>query len=322
MKLAGIAAAAALTIIVTTGSGLAAPDKPECLVGAKPGGGFDLTCRIAAQALVASKLIEKPVAVNYMEGGVGIVAMGHVIGTRPAEPGLLVAASSGTGLLLAQKKFGNADENSVRWVAAVGADYGAIAVATNSPIKSLKELVEAIKKNPAEFPSGGGGAVGSQDWLKLAMVFKAAGQDPKGMRYVAVEGGGTVLTQLQGGFIKIGASEASEFAPHHKAGRVRILAVLSESRLPGDLADVPTAKEQGFDIDWTVWRGFYVGPKVSDADYQWWADTFTKLHKTPEFKKELDARGLFPLDLAGKPFEDKVKADVRRLRDLAKAVGL
>ena len=55
-----------------------------------------------------------------------------------------------------------------------------------------------------------------------------------------------------------------------KAGtKVRVLAVMSDKRLPGDLANrCPTAKELGFDIDWPIVRGFYVGPKVSDADYQ------------------------------------------------------
>ncbi len=319
MLRAGVAIALAASASVAVAQ---QPAKPECLVGAKPGGGFDLTCRLAGTALANAKLLEKPLAVNYMEGGVGAVAMNHIVGSRPAEGGLLVAASSGSALLLAQKKFGNNDENSVRWVAALGADFGAIVVAADSPHKTLKDLVEAIKKSPNDFPVAGGGAVGSQDWMKLAMIWKAAGHDPRTMRYIALEGGGPVITNLQGGHVKIGSSEISEFAPHHKSGKVRVLAVMTDKRLPGDVADVPTAKEQGYDLDWTVWRGVYLGPKVSDAEYNWWVETFAKLHKTPEFAKERDGRGLFPLDLTGQAFADKVKADTVRFRALAKDAGL
>lgn len=299
------------------------PDKTECLVGAKPGGGFDLTCRLAANALTAAKLIERPMAVTYMEGGVGAVAYNHVVGTRPSDAGLVTAASSGSALLLVQKKFGHHDATAVRWVGSVGADYGIVAVAANSPVKTLKELVEAFGKAPNEFPVGGGGAVGSQDWMKAAVLTKAAGVPAKSIRYVALEGGGAVQTNLQGGFIKIASGDASEMVANHKAGKIRILAVMSDKHLPGDLAEVSTAaREQGYDIVWPIWRGFYVGPKVSDADYGWWVEIFRKLVTTPEFQREREARGLYPFDEMGRAFHATGQKDVQRFRDLAKEAGL
>jgi putative tricarboxylic transport membrane protein len=300
----------------------AGPEKTECIVGAKPGGGFDLTCRLAATALLNAKMIARPMQITYMEGGVGAVAMNHVVGSRPGEAGLITAASSGSALLLAQKKFGRHEAGAVRWVGAVGADYGAIFVKADSPIKDLKGLIAELKKDVTAVPVGGGGAVGSQDWMKVAIVAKAAGADAKKMRYVALEGGGAVLTNLQGGFIKLGSGDASELVPHMKSGRIRVLAVMSESRLTGDLKDVPTAREQGFDLVWPIWRGFYLGPKVSDADYQWWTQTFRSLAATPEFKKERESRGLFPFELYGKDFDTRVKADVKLFEQLAREAGL
>lgn len=317
-----LAAVACVAALLVGGAATAAPEKPECLAGAKPGGGFDLTCRLAGNAMLAAKLIEKPMQVTYMEGGVGAVAYNHVIGKRPGDPNLITAASSGSALLLSQGKFGKFDENAVRWLGALGADYGVIAVAANSPIKTLKDLVAAYSKTPNEFPIGGGGAVGSQDWMKAAIMAKTAGREPKTMRYVALEGGGAVVTALEGGHIKIASGDAAEMAQHHAAGKIRILAVMSSERLPGVLKDVPTAKEQGVDAEWVVWRGYYVGPQVSDKDYQWWVDTFTKLSKSPEFAAEREARGLFPFTLIGKPFEERVKADVARFKTLAKEAGL
>lgn len=321
MKKFAMAAVAATVLSCVASFALAAPANTECLVGAKPGGGFDLTCRLLATSLTNAKMVAAPMAVNYMEGGVGAVAYNHVIGTRPGDAGLVVAVSSGSALLLAQKKFGAHDESAVRWIGALGAEYGSIAVAADSPHKSLKDLMAAIKADPT-LAVGGGGAVGSQDWMKAALVMKAAGQDAKAMRYVALEGGGAVLTQLQGGFIKIGSSDVAEFAPHHKAGKLRILAVMAPARLGGDLADIPTAKEQGVDIEWTVWRGIYGGPKMSDADYAWWVDTLKKLAQTPEFKAEQASRGLAPLELYGEDYTKRVKADVARFKVLATEAGL
>lgn len=300
----------------------AEPTKPECLAGAKPGGGFDLTCRLAANALLEAKVIGKPMAVTYMEGGVGAVAYNHVIGKRSKDGNLITAASSGSALLLAQGKFGQYDESAVRWLGALGADYGVLVVAADSPYKSLAELIAAYKANPSDFAVAGGGAVGSQDWMKSSLLAKAAEQEPKQMRYVALEGGGAVLTALEGGHVKVGAGDAAEMAKHHVAGKVRVLAVMSPSRLPGDLAEVPTAKEQGIDIEWPVWRGYYVGKDVSDDDYKWWVDAFTKLAASPEFTKEREARGLYEYTLIGDAFDGQVKADVARFKILAKEAGM
>ncbi len=304
------------------GGALAQPAKTECLAGAKPGGGFDLTCRLAGNALHAAKLIKDPMAVSYMEGGVGAIAYNHVVGTRPGDGGLVVAASSGSALLIAQGKFGKHDENAVRWVGALGTDFGVVAVATDSPVKSFKDLVEAFGKDPNAFPVGGGGAVGSQDWMKMALIAKAAKVDPKKMRYAALEGGGAVTTALQGGHIKIASGDASEMIHLHQQGKLRILAVMSSNRLPGVFKDIPTTFEQGHTIEWLIWRGLYVGPKVTDAEYAWWVETLGKLQKTPEFEKEREARGLFSFNRIGADFDRFVKADVARFRTLAKEAGL
>ncbi|RWK41154.1 tripartite tricarboxylate transporter substrate-binding protein [Mesorhizobium sp.] len=313
---------ATVAALAITASASAEPAKPECLAGAKPGGGFDLTCRLAANALLETKQISQPMTVTYMEGGVGAVAYNHVIGKRGKDGTLITAASSGSALLIAQGKFGQYDENAVRWLGALGADYGVLVVAADAPYKTLGELVEAYKADPTAFAIAGGGAVGSQDWMKGSLLAKAAGQEPKSMRYVALEGGGAVLTALEGGHVKVGSGDAAEMVKHHVAGKVRILAVMAPERLPGELSEVPTAREQGFDIDWPVWRGYYVGKDVSDADYDWWAQSFEKVAATPEFAKEREARGLFEFTLVGKAFEDRVKEDVERFKVLAKEAGM
>ena len=102
---------------------LAEPKRPECIAPAKPGGGFDLTCKLAQSGLKDAGLLKAPMRVTYMPGGVGAVAYNAVVAQRAAEAGTITAFSSGSLLNLAQGKFGRYDETAVRWLAAVGTDW-------------------------------------------------------------------------------------------------------------------------------------------------------------------------------------------------------
>lgn len=316
--------AATTAVLATLAAGVAhaTPEKPECIAPAKPGGGFDLTCKLVQSALQNGNYLEAPMRVTYMPGGIGAVAYNTVIANRPAEGGTVVAFSGGSFLNLAIGKFGKYTEQDVKWVAAVGADYGAVIVKADSPYHSLKDLIEATRANPGKVIYGSGGSVGSQDWMKSALIAKQAGVNYKDMRYVAFEGGGEAMTALMGGHVHAYTGDASEVAAHLKGGRVRVLAVLAPERLPGELAAIPTAIEQGYNVDWTIARGYYMGPKVADADRQWWTATFDKMLAAPEFDKLRQERGLFPFALTGQALEDYVSAEVKRYTALAHEFGL
>ena len=143
------------------------PRRPECIAPAAPGGGFDLTCKLAQSALVESKLLKSPMRVTYMPGGVGAVAYNAVVAQRPSEEGTITAFSSGSLLNLAQGKFGRFDENAVKWLAGVGTSYGALAVRKDSPLKNLDDLVKALKENPGKVVIGSGGTVGSLSLIHI-----------------------------------------------------------------------------------------------------------------------------------------------------------
>ena len=293
-------------------------DKTECIAPAKPGGGFDLTCKLAQGALHEGKYIADPMRVSYMPGGIGAVAYNAIVAQRPAESNTIVAFSGGSLLNLAQGKFGRYNENDVRWLAAVGTDYGAVIVAEGSPLKSIKDLVAAIKADPSKVVFGAGGSVGSQDWMKAALTARATGLDPKGMRFVAFEGGGEAMTALQGGHVQVYSGDAAEAEEQMKAGaKIRVLAVMADKRLEGPLAAVPTMKELGFDVQWPIVRGFYMGPKVSDADFKVWSDSFAKMMATPAFDKLRGERGLFKFALTGKELDAFIKERMAAYRQLA-----
>ncbi|WP_194711886.1 Bug family tripartite tricarboxylate transporter substrate binding protein [Noviherbaspirillum soli] len=298
-------------------------DKTECIAAAKPGGGFDLTCKLAQTALFDAHVIKDPMRVTYMPGGIGAVAYNAIVAQRPAEPNTIVAFSGGSLLNIAQGKFGRYSENDVRWLAVIGADYGAVVVRKDSPYKTMADLANALKTDATKVVLGAGGTVGSQDWMKAALTAKAAGVNHKTMRFVAFEGGGEAIAALQGGHISAYFGDAGEASSQIKAGaNIRVLAVMSDKRLPGALADVPTAKEQGYDIDWAIVRGFYMGPKVSDADFNTWSEAFAKVTKTKEFSKLLDERGLYPMTLTGPELNSYIKSATEKYRKLAGDFGL
>lgn len=299
------------------------PKRPECIAPAAPGGGFDLTCKLAQTALVEEGILSTPMRVTYMPGGVGAVAYNTVVAQRPDDPDAIVAWSSGSLLNLAQGKFGRFDESAVRWLAGVGTSYGAVAVRADSPYKNLDDLVQALRKDPSKVVIGAGGSVGGQDWMQTALLAKAAGIDPKKMRYVAMEGGGELATSLLGGHIQVASTDISDSVPHVQSGDMRILAVFSEERLPGDVTeDIPTAVEQGYDVQWPVIRGFYVGPKVSDEAYNWWKDAFDKLLASEDFAELREKRELYPFSMTGDELNAYVKKRVGDYRELADQFGL
>lgn len=299
------------------------PRRPECIAPAQPGGGFDLTCRLATEGLKKSGALKSAMRIVYMPGGIGAVAYNNIVAQHPNEPGTIVAFSGGSLLNLAQGKFGKYNADDVRWLAGIGTDYGLAVVRADSPYTDLKSLMDAFKKDPTKIVLGAGGTVGSQDWMKVALTAKAADVDFKKMRFVAFEGGGEAVTALRGGHIQAYMGDAAEaFTMLEGGAPIRVLAVFNDERLPGKLSTIPTAKEQGYDIVWPIIRGFYVGPKVSDADYQFWVDAFTKVTANPEFAQLREQQGLFPFNKTGKELDDYVKQQVKSYHELADSFGL
>jgi putative tricarboxylic transport membrane protein len=295
----------------------AASTGAECVVPSKPGGAMDLTCKLARKALPDSRL-----KLAYLPGGIGAVAWHTLVSQRRAEPDTLVAFSGGSLLNLAEGKFGKANAGDVRWVAALGVDYGMIAVRADSPWHTLGELLDAIRRDPQQVLVGVSGTIGSQDWMKVALLARRAGVEPRRLRFVALEGGGETFTAMNASYVQVISGDASEAALYADPGKVRVLAVLSEHRLPGVLAAVPTAREQGYDVVWPVIRGLWMGPGVSDADYRRWVDAFARVQQTPAFAQQRTAAGLYPFSLTGDALTSWVKQAINDYNRQAREFNL
>jgi len=299
------------------------PANPECIAPANPGGGWDFTCRQVGKVLQDEGLINKTMQVVNLAGGGGGVAYAEVINKRNDDNDLLVAASSATATRLAQGAFPGNTMDQVRWVASIGADYGVIAVSKNSPVTSLPELLDMVKKDPTSVAFAGGSAVGGWDHLKVLIAAQAAGvDDVRKVKYVAFDGGGEAVTQLLAGSVQAFTGDLSEAKGFVDSGDIKVLAVLSPERLGGDFAQFPTAKEQGIDALGANWRGFYAPKGMSDEAYNAWVQKIATLYASDEWKQVMAANGIAPLDLQGAEFEKFVADSVDQIAEISRQIGI
>ena len=296
-------------------------ERPECIAPAQPGGGFDLTCRIAQKGLEG--VIANPIQVTFMPGGIGAVAINLFNTTRTDDPNAIVAFSSGSLLNMATGKYGEWNEDDVRFTATAGTDYGAVIVRADSEYKTLADLMAALKQDVGSVVLGAGGSVGSQDWMKAALLVRAENLDPRQMRYVAFDGGGDAMSGLLGGSIQVYTGDVGEMISQLDAGTVRILAVMSKERLPEPFAEIPTTAELGYpDAEWAILRGYYMGKNVSDEAYNAWVDAFKQAYGTEKWQETVKAQGLQDYSVAGEDLHKDVLERVERMRAIAQEAGL
>ncbi len=297
------------------------PISLECIAPANPGGGWDFTCRANTAVLNDLGLTPK-ILVTNMPGEGGGVAFDTVVSERNDDNNLLVAASTGTSLRLAQNQYEGYTENDVRWVAVTGADFGLLAVDKNSDLHTLDDLVMALQADPSSLTFGGGSGVGGQDHMKILLLAKEIGVNPLEINYIAYEGGGEAMTALRGGFIDVFPGDASESLGQFDAGEIRLLATLTDERLPGSYADTPTAKELGYDVNWIIFRGFWAPGNMSDEAYNYWVNTLEKMAASDKWAQTATEGGLEPFYIGGADFESFVKNQIADFRQLSIDLGL
>ncbi len=294
----------------------------ECIAPANPGGGWDFTCRQIGKVMYDIKAIDKPMQVTNMAGAGGGLAFNHVVAERNNDEDLIVAASSATTTRLAQNAYAGMTADQVRFVGAIGADPGVIVVGAKSPYKSLGDLIDAVKANPDDVAFAGGSAVGGFDHLKALMVLEEAGvNDITKVKYISFNAGGDAITQTIGGFTQAMTGDMSEVVGFLKSGDIRVIAVLTEERVPG-FEDIPTAKEQGIDVVAVNWRGLYIPKGVSDETFDMWAERLQKVADSEEWKKIMADNGLAPFTKVGNDFQSYIDSIVAKVRTMSQQLGI
>ncbi len=295
-----------------------APIRSTCIVPSMPGGGFDATCRLIAESSAAAQLLPSRMLVHYLPGGVGVVAFNRYAYTTPDMSNTIIAVSTGSLVLLALGRFGeHANPNDVQWIGAIGQDVGVMVVHPESAIHTLEQLAQSMRQNdPIVF--GGSGSLGSQDWLKIALLAKEIQVNPLQIRYVPQESGGEGMSALLGKHIDVFSGDLSNVSSLVESNKVRVLAIFSDETLAAPFDKLPTAKQQGFNLVRSSFRGVYAPGKIEKASIDFWTAFITRLSNTPEFKKRQAQYGFLPLPLTGVAFKQYVMEQYKETQELVK----
>lgn len=260
------------------------PEKTvEVVVFAAPGGGNDKSARVMHKIWQETKLVDA-VITNKVGGG-GSLAYTY-ISQKTGDGHFIAIAQAGlnTNHITGRSPL---HFNDITPLSFVGNEPAALAVRADSPYKTLKDFVEQLKKDPSSLAISVGSTRGAINHFTIALLAKSAGIDPKQLKILVFGGGAESVINLLGGHIDAMMQAVNNPIPHHKAGKMRILGLSTVKRSPG-LPDVPTFREQGYDVVMEGWT-IFVGPKgMTPAQVAYWEGVFQKTVQHEEWKKYLE----------------------------------
>ena len=257
----------------------------EIIVNCAPGCGPDRMARLMQRVFQVNKFVDPAVTVQNRTGGGGAVAQTYLNQFEANGHYLFHTGKS----VLTTHAMGRsiAPYTELTPVANLFGEYIGIAVKADSPIKSGRDLIERLKKDPTAASFGIASSLGNTNHQGVAGALKAAGVDIRKTRNVVFQSGALAIVAMLGGHIDVVPVSVGSWVPHMKTGAVRVIAVSSAQRLPGFFAGIPTWREQGTNSVVSNWRGVF-GPRgMSAAQTAYWESTFQRLMETPDWKNEM-----------------------------------
>ncbi len=284
---------------------------------ANPGGGWDQTAR-SLQTVMQQEGISGNVQVQNVPGAGGTIGLAQFASQQKGNPNaLIVGGYVMVGAILTNKS--PVTLKDVTPIARLTGEYEAVVVPASSDIKTMGDLVEALKKDPGAV-SWAGGSAGGTDHIAVGLIAKAAGVDPTKINYIAYSGGGEALAAILGSQVTAGISGYGEFESQVKAGTLRLLAVSSAERIAG--VDAPTLKESGVDVVVENWRMVAAAPGLSDEQRAAVSADIEKLAKSAGWQEVLKTKGWQDSYLAGDAFKAQLDKDVAATEGVLKDIGL
>ncbi|KQZ48032.1 tripartite tricarboxylate transporter substrate binding protein [Ensifer sp. Root558] len=284
---------------------------------ANPGGGWDQTAR-SLQTVMQQEGISGNVQVQNVPGAGGTIGLAQFASQQKGNPNaLIVGGYVMVGAILTNKS--PVTLKDVTPIARLTGEYEAVVVPASSDIKTMGDLVEALKKDPGAV-SWAGGSAGGTDHIAVGLIAKAAGVDPTKINYIAYSGGGEALAAILGSQVTAGISGYGEFESQVKAGTLRLLAVSSAERIAG--VDAPTLKELGVDVVVENWRMVAAAPGLSDEQKAAVSADIEKLAKSAGWQEVLKTKGWQDSYLAGDAFKAQLDKDVAATEGVLKDIGL
>ena len=289
----------------------------KMMIPANPGGGWDGTGRALGKALQDAKVADT-VTYENKGGAAGALGLAQFVNGSKGDPNamMLMGAVMLGGIITGKPPVSlSAATPLVR----LTSEYNVFVLPANSPFKSMKEVVDQLKKDPGSI-KWGGGSRGSTEHIAAAMIAREVGVDASKINYVAFRGGGEATAAILGGNVTIGGSGYSEFAEYIAAGKMKALAVTSGTRLKG--VNVPTLKEQGINVEIGNWRGVYGAPGITAAQRKDLIDMLVKATKSKAWAEAVEKNNWTPALLTGADFEKFVDDDFASLRATMVKAGM
>ena len=314
------------TVLLTSISSTSfAIDKLHFVIGGGAGGGWDGTARGTGEALTKAGFL-KSASFENMSGGGGGKALSYMINTKPSDtilvqstPLVLRSITRHSGYVDKKNAAKVTSYKDVVPIAGVIGDYGAIAVAKNSPYKNFKDVVDAYKKNPKSVKMAGGSVRGSMDHLIGALAFQEAGANPNDVVYVPYDAGGKALAGLLSGETQILSTGLGEVMGARD--QVRIIGITAPKRV-GDAPEVPTLKEQGYDVQFVNWRGFFAPKSMPSSDVKKIEKMLGDVQKTPEWETVRKRNAWVNIYNPGRKFDSFLKGQTKEMTKLMKKLGV
>ncbi len=282
----GVAVLSILCCVVATGGSraMAAASQPgwqpghavELVVPAGAGAALDTAAREIQRQLDLQKALAQTLVVTNRPGGSGAIAL-QVLRSHPGDPHWLGFFSTGMISARALNPPDALSYNDMTPIALLVEESMLVAVRADSPLTSAKDLVEHLKRKPDSLSIAIATSVGNHIHLAIAKPLKQAGVDIGKLVIVPYKSSGESMNALLGGHVDVVSASSPNVLTQYKAGTIRLLAVTTENRLTGDLADIPTWKEQGIDAVSTSVQGI-IGPKdMTPAQLAYWENALEKV---------------------------------------------
>ena len=314
----GFAVAAALAMGLGSASAEPMQERTHFIIPGGAGGGWDGAARGVGEALTNAGLVGNASFEN-MSGGGGGKAMVYLIDNARSNHGTLLVNSTP---MIIRGLNGEVEQTfrDLTPIAAVLGDFAALVVTKDSPLQSMDAFVAAFKANPNAIAVGGGSVPGGMDHLVASLVLESAGLDPLAVKYIPYDAGGTAMAGLLSGEIQAlstGFSEAVELA---KAGEVNILGVTAKQRVKG-FEDIPTFAEQGYDMEFVNWRGFFGAPGLPAEDAARYEAMLAAMKETPEWEAVRARNGWIDIHYSGAEFLSFLEGQEGAMGKLMKDLG-
>jgi putative tricarboxylic transport membrane protein len=292
----------------------------ELVVPNPPGGSNDKTARTIERVWTLGKLLPATLSVVNRPGGGGTIAYTYVQ-QHVGDPHYLVVSGPPllTNHITGTSKLHHTDLTPV---ASLFNDFTVYVVAADSPIKTGKDLVARLRKDPKSVTIGFSPVLGAHNHIAAGLLMKAAGGNARDLKVVAYKGSADAIPNLMGGHIDLVTTAAGNVAPLVAAGRLRIVAVSADRRLPGALADVPTWKEQGVNVLFGAWRAVFAPKGLTPQQVTYWEGLLRKATEAPEWKDDLQKNVWADAFLAGDAFRKDLDQDYADMKSVLVDIGL